>query len=149
MGVLYVGFGTGLALDVRDSDLPSVYEASKRFLDARGVVSFCAPDAEDSGYLQIDATVYVPEVRNESGDVVLDEREVMFLKPVFTQGSEPPVDDVLVDQLLQVMEKTDGCIVFTDDLDIVLDPEVAQRLRLGAKRINPFEDIIFPNPSHD
>lgn len=135
-------------LSVKDSILGSVFKALNDGLHEGMLVSICAPDIDDGSYLEIDVANFVPGVVTKSGEHITKDSHVMFAKPHFC-GAEIPADEVLVEQLLHVMDETDGCIVFDVNDELVLEPDVAKHIRLNARRVNPFEGIIFPFPGHD
>lgn len=143
MGFLRLVNSDGLALEVPDDILGSVFAAALAAHERGDFVSLCSFDPEEGRYVQVDVSLFIPE----HGKLV-DESHVMYLGTLFTGGKEIPADHVLVDEILHLMEETDGCIVLSREDDLVLEPEAAKRLILGARRINPFEDVFFPFPDH-
>ncbi|WP_368267032.1 hypothetical protein [Corynebacterium ulcerans] len=112
-------------------------------------VSLAATDGDNGGYLQVDVSVFVPEVRGQDGQNLIDGGNVTWVSGITTGDTEFPINDVLVEQILEVMDKTDGCIVLDSQDKPILLADRAKKLIAGARRINPYEDIIFPNPSHE
>lgn len=148
MGFLRLLNDEGLALGLPDDVLAVVFAAAKAG-NARGdFVSLCSYDPEEGRYIQMDVCVFVPEIIGADGETVVEENHLMLLAPVYSGDGEVALDDVLVYQVLQVMEKTDGCIVLTGEDELVLDPEAAVGIIRSARRINPFENIRFPGPGH-
>lgn len=148
MGFLQLLNRDGLLLEVPDALLGSVFAAAKAGHERGDFVSLCSFDAEEGRYIQVDTCIFVPEITNPVGETFTEESHVMFLAPVFTGKREVPADQVVVDQLLEVMEETDGCIVLSAEDELVLSPDAAKRIVRNARRINPFEDVTFPTPGH-
>lgn len=148
MGYLHLQPFFDLYFELDDVSVASVFEAAQQGLREGMFISLCGADGESGGYLEVDAALFVPEVTAHDGTKIVDGGLQLWLKPLFVD--EPvAADEVLVDQLLEVMKETDGCIVIGADNELVLSLERAQQLRVQARRVNPFEDIVFPNPSHD
>ncbi|MBE7338095.1 hypothetical protein [Corynebacterium aurimucosum] len=148
MGVLMFGPLSDVAFGVSDEVVASVAEAARQGLHKGMFVSLSGIDGDNGGYLQVDVSLFVPEVRGEKGENLVDDTHAMWIKPVTTGDVEFPVDDMLVEQLLEVMEETDGCIVFDSEDNPVLLPQRAKAMLTNARRINLYEDIIFPTPGH-
>ncbi|WP_257160372.1 hypothetical protein [Corynebacterium cystitidis] len=148
MGFLRLHNDEGLALGLPDGVIVNVFTAAKAGHDRGDFVSLCSYEPEEGRYVQVDVCVFVPEVTDAVGETVVKESHMMLLAPVYTDGGDVSADDALVDQVLQVMEKTDGCIVLTSEDELVLDPDAAIRIIRSARRVNPFEGIIFPDPNH-
>lgn len=148
MGYLRLMNEEELAFGLPDDLVGTVYEAAKAGHNRGDFVSLCTFDFERGRYVQIDVCVYVPEIKSpKNGEKLTEDMHTMFLMPVF-DGDKVPADQSIVNQLLHVMEETDGCIVFTRDDKLVLDADTARAITLDAERINPFEDMRFPNPGH-
>lgn len=147
MGFFTFGLATGLGLSVGDEFFYSVYEAAKQAFEEGMFVSFCTDDPDAGRYLQIDVTLFVPEVTTADGNKVIEDSNIMWMKAV-PSGGESNADPVLVDQILDLMEETDGCIVIDTDGSPVLDSNRAMKIIQSAARINEFENVIFPDPSH-
>lgn len=148
MGVLMFGPLSDVAFGVSDEVVASVAEAARQGLHKGMFISLAGVDGDNGGYLQVDVSLFVPEVRGEKGENLVDDAHAMWISPVTTGDVEFPVDDMLVEQLLEVMEETDGCIVFDSEDKPVLLPQRAKAMLTGARRINLYEDIIFPMPGH-
>lgn len=148
MGFLSFSPFVPFRLTVGDHVLGSVFKALNDGLHEGMLVSICAPDSEDGGYLEIDLAQFVSGAVTNVGENITDDSHVLFAQPHF-DVVEVPADESLVEQLLQVIKETDGCIVFDIHDELVLSPETAKHIRLNARRVNPFEDIIFPFPGHD
>ncbi|GEM_PF-1927468 len=149
MGFLQMVTVGGLLLEVPDEILGSVFAAAKAGHDRGDFVSICAFDPDAGRYIQMDTSLFAPNVPAADARGEAEGMDVMLLKPVFTDGDgERTVDPVLVDQLLEVMKETRGCIVISREDELVMDADAAQRIVLNAERINPFDDGSFPDPGH-
>lgn len=147
MGYFTFGFATGLQLAVSDASFNSVYDAAKKALDDGMYVSFCAPDGDGGKYLQIDVTVFVPGVTGAESKELAQDRTVMWMRPHPSCG-EADIDPLLVDQLLEVMKETDGCIVLDGQDHPITDADAAKACLVNAVRFNAYSDVIWPNPRH-
>lgn len=149
MGVLRFGKFVEFTLGVPDEYVLSLKEAVRKGTSKGMFVSFAAVDGDNGGYLQVDVSVFVPEVRGYEGQNLIDDGNVTWVSGVTTGDTEFPIDDMLVEQILEVMDETDGCIVLDSQDKPILLADRAKKLIAGARRINPYESIVFPNPSHE
>ncbi|WP_281707417.1 hypothetical protein [Corynebacterium argentoratense] len=148
MGVLRFGPFVSFALGISDEYVHSVAEAVRQGADKGMFVSLAAVDGDYGGYLQVDVSVFVPEIRGDEGENLIDDHNLTWVRGITTGDVEFPVDDVLVEKLLEVMHETDGCIVLDAQDKPVLLAGRAKDLIASARRINPYEEVVFPDPSH-
>lgn len=149
MGILRFGPIVGFSLGIPDEYVHSVEKVVRQGADEGMFVSLAALDGDNGGYLQVDVSVFVPEIRGDEGENLIDDHNITWVRGITTGDVEFPVDDVLVEKLLEVMHETDGCIVLDAQDKPVLLANRAKHLIASARRINPYEGVIFPEPPHD
>ncbi|MBC3186309.1 hypothetical protein H7347_06945 [Corynebacterium sp. zg-331] len=124
-------------VELPDVVLANALDAVQLAFLRRGLVSVCFWEGDQGGYVQVDASRAVdPNERISNGRQGEYGLAATAVYAGDSDEAEAAIDEIFVEKLADLMEKTGGCLVISRDQELVSDLDTARHILRGATRIS-------------